>query len=120
MAKKMTSALGIPPEKWIEALAPQMPRSFDRLSPARQRLERFIYENGGSGAFSGAGWVAEKLGIPRKRLLEATKGQPFRRDFGHDRRGPVAVFFDDGLLQWALGGGRQPRAHRDVRLKAVA
>ena len=41
----------------------------------------------------GISYLAEATRLPETAILAATKGQPFRRDFGRDRRGKPIVFF---------------------------
>jgi hypothetical protein len=109
MVRSEPAAFGIPRSTWIEALAPRT--DFPGRSEAGRKLERFIWENGGAGAFTGSQGVARLVGVSHKRLLEATEGQPFRRDFGRNHRGrPVAVLFDEPLLRWALGEGARRAA----------
>jgi hypothetical protein len=114
MAK--TGALGIRRERWEETLRAR-PCFLRDASPGERAFDRFMQRRDG---FSHVGYVVASLRVSRKRLLEATEGQPFRRDFGRGRQGPIVVFMDKGLLRWALGQGRTMSTRRARPRPAIA
>jgi len=116
-----TGALGIGREKWLEATAPPPPYVYKGRTPKQNASERRLYAWINSHPASrrrccAAARLAKELGVSMKRLLEATKGQPFRFDFGRDRKGRLlTIFVEVPLRRWALG-----QADKDAQARSSA
>ena len=96
------AALGISRGRWIEVTRVPSPHLTEKMSPAWRRFEQFLSRD--RHTFIHLRHLASELGVSQRRLLEATEGKAFRRDFGRWRYGRIVIFFYGGLRRWALGG----------------
>jgi len=95
-------ALGVSRRQWWKALRVSLPPRGDG-SAARAKYRQFFLDH----EYAGGRGLAEKLHISFARLMRGTRGAAFRQDFGVDSKGrQVAVFFEEPMLEWALGGDR--------------
>jgi hypothetical protein len=97
--------------RWIAATSwpkpkPRAPRE-PKWSDGDRRLLRFLETN--RRRIVSVKHVAADLGVSVPRLLRDTEGQPFRLDFGRDRRGRrLTFFFALELRAWGLArSGRE-------------